>query len=152
MFPPLMTTWQMLFCPFLQKFGSLKAINQTFPKSLYFGLVNPKLSPQPFFFLSFFIKYNRGEKGPGWVCPPPLASMGIFWGQWCCWDAALCAVIYSCIFMPGFGWGVTSMHKEKDKYFPLNCGCASGLRAVQRSRKTDCLQTQGIHPQTQGCL
>lgn len=56
--------------------------------------------------------------------PPPLASMGIFWGQWCCWDAALYAVIYSCMFMPGFGWAVTSMHKEKNKYFPLNCGLA----------------------------
>lgn len=88
----------MLFCPFLQKFGSLEAVNQTFLKSLYCELANPRpfnhssevmfsgplilgflqltQTFPPILFLSVFLYKvkQRGEKGQAECtllhCPP----------------------------------------------------------------------------------
>lgn len=154
----------MLFCPSLQKFGSLKAVHQIFPKPLYFGLVNPspfnhssevmfsepltlgflqltKTFPQPAFFLSFFMKSNRGEKRArlSGFCSTGLRGnlLGHLFLVFSC--LALVKELPRCI-------------KRRINIFLCNCGCAAGLRVVQRSRKSDCLHTQGIQPQTQGCL
>jgi len=167
----------MVFCPSLQRLGSLKAVNQIFLKPFFFGLANPNpfnrsskvMFSRPLilliglppadpnfplsFFLSFFVKYNRGEERTrlsifssaglhgnlsGSVALPGFCSLRCH--LFCLFSClALVEELPRCI-------------KRRINIFLYNYGCAAGLRVVQRSRKTDCLHTQGIHPQTQGCL
>lgn len=167
----------MLFCPSLQKLGSLKAVNQIFLKPFFAGL--PNLSPfnrssevmfsRPLiflfglspadpnfplsFFLSFFIKYNGGKERIRLSVFSSTGLHGNLSGSVAL--LGLCSLrchlfcVFSCLALVE---ELPRCIKRRINIFPYNYGCAAGLRVVQRSRKTDCLHTQGIHPQTRGCL
>lgn len=114
-------------------------LNQAFPPTL--------------FFLSFFIKYNRGERRARLSVFSSTGLHGNLLGSvvllGCCSLCCHLFLVFSCLALVK---DLPRCIKRRINIFLYNCGCAAGLRVVQRSRKTDCLHTQGIHPQTQGCL
>lgn len=173
----LVTTEKMLFCPSLQKLGSLKAVNQILLKPLFFGLANPTpfnhssevMFTRPLiflfglttadpnfplsFFLSVFIKYNGGEERTRVSVFSSAALHGNLSGSVALLGfCSLCChlfCVFSCLALVE---ELPQCIKRRINIFLYSYGCAAGLRVVQRSTKNDCLHTQGIHPQTRGCL
>lgn len=160
----------------LQKLGSLKAVTHPFLKPLFFGLANPSVfkcssevtfsRPLIFLFglppadpnlpLSFFLSFMKHNGGEETTRLSIFSSSGLhenllgsvallgFCSLCCC---LFC--VFSCLLLVE---ELLQCVKRRINIFLYNYGCAAGLKVVQRSRKTDCLHTQGIRPQTQGCL
>lgn len=123
------------------------------PLIFLFGLPPAEPNFPLSFFLVFFINCNGGEERTRLSTFSSAGLHGSLLGSvvllgFCSLHCHLFSV-FSCLALVE---ELPRCIKRRINIFLYNYGCGAGLRVVQRSRKTDCLHTQGIHPWTQGCL